>query len=68
MSELDTILYEDNNMKLTNKELILFLYWFPFGFTKKIRMEKIKKIIVEKRGPLGSKKWGMGRCVHYSII
>ena len=59
-NDLDTIIYQDSNMKLTNKELILYYYWFPIGLSRHIRLDKVKSIqTFFPRSLLGMKGWGM---------
>ena len=61
-NDVDTIIYEDSTMKLTNKVLTLYLYWFPFGTAKHIRLDKIKSIkTYYPRSVFGIKGWGMVR-------
>jgi len=45
--EEERVLFEDKDVKITNKFVYIKWYFFPFGATKKIPIKSIKK--VEKR-------------------
>lgn len=45
--EAERIIFEDKDVKITNKFVYIKWYFFPFGGTKKIALRDIKK--VEKR-------------------
>ena len=53
------VLYEDQFVKLTTKNLILKWYFFPCGNQKTIPLENIESFFREPVSMLSAKGWGM---------
>lgn len=52
------VLYEDKDVTITDKEVIIKCYFFPFGNSKTIPYRKIKSVEMKNFAWKG-KLWGM---------
>jgi hypothetical protein len=60
-----TILFDDGLVSLTEHDLTLRIYWFPFGNSKVIPLSAIKSVRACRPRPiLGIKGWGMAADAH----
>ena len=55
----DQVLFEDRDVKITSKEVIIKCYYFPFGNRKVIPFSRIKKIEKRELGWAKARLWGM---------
>lgn len=55
---MSKVLYEDKDVKITEKEVIIRCYFFPFGNSKHIPYHKIKSVDMKNFAWKG-KLWGM---------
>jgi hypothetical protein len=54
-NDIETILYSDDHITLTNKSLSINNYYYPLNKVKQIPIEKIKKITLQKLGTFTGK-------------
>jgi len=57
------VLYDDKYVQVTDTHLIIKVYYFPFGSSKKILFGNIEQLFTDREygvTPLGYKNWGMG--------
>ena len=62
MSEIqdqELVLYEDKDVKVTNKFVYVKWYFFPTAQTKKIAIKDIKLVEKKKLGFAKARLWGM---------
>jgi hypothetical protein len=67
MENIATIIYEDKYVRITDKDLTLFWYYFPFGQNKTIKFSEIKEVKMEELKALYGKYrlWGMDLNCHW---
>ena len=55
----ERVLFEDKDVKITNKFVYIKWYFFPWGGTKKISIKNIKKVEKKELGFARARLWGM---------
>lgn len=61
MQNNEEILYEDDKITITNTEIRVKMYYFPWGGSKVILLRDVKSFKAYKpRGMFQMKEWGMG--------
>jgi hypothetical protein len=57
----DQVLYQDDKMVITEKEISLKLYYFPIGTKRIVKLKKVKSFkVYQPRSFFKMKSWGMG--------